>query len=190
MDPHRLDARRKTGTSHASFAMLLAAGLLAACGADRPAASTDRVTAAIDSVRAATATYHDLSAAAADGYIAITPCWYHGPNGGAMGYHYGRPDLIEDVAVELLRPEALMYEPKPDGTMEFVGVEYIVPIAAWQGPQPPSLLGREFFRDEGLGLFTLHIWHVRENPQGAFSSWNPNVTCAHAAESEDRGAGS
>jgi hypothetical protein len=167
---------------------LASAVLVSACS--QPAEPRpDPLDSALESLRDATAAFQNLDAAIAAGHVAITPCWYHG-NAGAMGYHYGRTDLIENGTVDLLSPEALMYEPRADGSFALVGVEYIVPIGLWQDTQPPSLLDQTFFRDEALGLFTLHIWHTRANPEGVFAKWNPDVSCSHAAEAEDRGTGS
>jgi hypothetical protein len=67
-----------------------------------------------------------------------------------------------------------------------VAIEYIVPIPMWSGSEPPSLVGQEFERNDALGLYALHLWLWRHNPNGMFADWNPKVSCAGAAESEDR----
>lgn len=138
-------------------------------------------------VRRATAPFHEMAVAADAGYDApLTPCWYYGSEG-AMGYHYGNPDLI-DGTPELLRPEILAYAPDHDGNLHLAAIEYIVPIPMWAGSEPPSLLGQEFERNDALGLYALHLWLWRNNPNGMFADWNPRVSCAGAAESEDRSA--
>jgi hypothetical protein len=137
-------------------------------------------------LRQATAAFHDFDRAKEAGYGAeITPCWYHRERG-AQGYHYGRPGLIGDGAVALLQPELLQYEPKRGGGMRLVGVEYIVPAADWKGESPPALLGQEFHLNARLGIYALHVWLWRDNPDGMFADWNPAVSCEHAAVSEDR----
>lgn len=137
-------------------------------------------------LRRATAPFHNIDKAIqADYDTPLTPCWYHSELG-AMGYHYGNIDLVENGEVELLKPEALMYEPGPGGHYRLVGLEYIVPVAAWEGANNPTLLGQEFHHNEGLGLYTLHIWLWKNNPAGLFANWNPKVTCEYAVESEDR----
>jgi hypothetical protein len=137
------------------------------------------------SLRSMTAGFADIEGARQAGYTEqITTCWYHRDNGG-QGYHYGRSELI-DGTVSLMEPELVMYEPMPDGSQQFVGIEYIVPLTAWEQPEPPSLLGQEFMRNEQLGLWVLHVWLGKDNPSGLYATWNPQVTCAHAAESEDR----
>jgi hypothetical protein len=47
---------------------------------------------------------------------------------------------------------------------------------------------RGFFRNDAAGLYLLHVWLWRSNPSGLFADWNPNVSCRHAAESQDLGA--
>ena len=136
-------------------------------------------------LRRATAPFHNIDRAEmADYDTPLTPCWYHSELG-AMGYHYGNLALL-DGNVELLRPEALMYEPGPTGNYRLVGMEYIVPMDAWGGEGNPSLLGQEYHPNETLGLYTLHVWLWRNNPNGMFTSWNPKVSCEYAEVSEDR----
>jgi hypothetical protein len=141
----------------------------------------------LEDLRVAVGPFRDFQHALAAGYDEpITPCWYHGELG-AMGYHYANLARLEDPTARLLQPEAMMYEPGPDGEMEFVGIEYIVPIDAWEGEEPPTLLGEVFRTNEELGVYVLHVWLGKENPRGLFADWNPDVTCDHAEESEDRG---
>lgn len=134
-------------------------------------------------LRQATAQFHNFDKAVEAGYSAqITPCWEHRTLG-AMGYHYAKTDLI-DGTVSLLEPEALLYEPGPSGHMRLVGMEYIVPLAAWQGASPPTLLGQEFHQHSFLPIYKLHVWLWRDNPRGMFKDWNPKVSCDSAAEKE------
>lgn len=136
-------------------------------------------------LRHATARFLDFPRAAEAGYTTrITPCWYHRALG-AQGEHHGNPGLI-DGAVALLEPELLMYEPQANGRLRLVGLEYIVPVDAWQGESPPRLLGQEFHHNTNLGLYVLHVWLWRHNPAGMFEDWNPDVSCEHAADAEDR----
>lgn len=194
-------------TSHRSGTAFLAASplvlglaLLPACerGGGEEAATPDPMAPALQpeaphpldfnrelaELREATARFHDFEKAKDAGYdAAITPCWYHGELGG-MGYHYADLDLM-DGTVELLEPEALMYEPGPDGQLRLVGLEYLVPIEEWDGEGLPSLLGQEYARNDEAGLYALHVWIWRQNPSGLFADWNPKVSCEHASEAED-----
>lgn len=142
-------------------------------------------------LRQVTARFHNQDAATAAGYeTRITPCWAH-HSAGAMGYHYGKVDLL-DAEVDLLEPEVLMYEPVAGGPMRLVGMEYIVPLAAWEEAghdlsdpaDVPRLLGQSYTRHSFLPIFKLHIWLWRSNPAGVFADWNPNVSCAHAESTE------
>lgn len=139
----------------------------------------------LTTLRQVTAGFDDIDTARAAGYVEqMTPCWYHRDNGG-QGYHFARPDLI-DGSVSLQQPELVMYEPQANGSLEFLGVEYIVPFTEWLASGPPTLLGRTFMRNEVLEIYVLHVWVGRDNPAGMFSDWNPNVSCANAEDSEDR----
>jgi hypothetical protein len=133
-----------------------------------------------DAVREANARFTDVAAAPAAGYGPI-PC-VSGPTGGAMGIHYVNGAYIEDGVIDISKPEAVMYEPREDGSLELVGVEYITTKG------PANLNGHLFnFVTEpnryGLPAFyELHVWAWRENPTGTFADMNPNVSCdaAHA----------
>lgn len=142
-------------------------------------------------LRKVTARFHNIEMARAAGYeTQITPCWAH-HSAGAMGYHYGNTDLL-DAKVDLLEPEVVMYEPQAGGHMRLVGMEYIVPLAAWEEAghdlddpaDVPELLGQKYTRHSFLPIFKLHIWLWRQNPAGIFADWNPTVSCAHAESTE------
>jgi hypothetical protein len=132
---------------------------------------------AVAQVRRATARFHDLAIAQAAGYTSQYPAGCAQSPDGAQGFHYLNPALV-DATVELLRPELMMYEPGPDGTLHLVGVDYVVPLTA--SATPPTLLGVPFMRNEPLGVWALHIWAWRPNPRGMFAAWNPKVSCAYA----------
>lgn len=156
-----------------------------ATAAARPAKAT--LQQELAALRAAMAPHHDLAVARANGFPdAVTPCWYHGDLG-AMGYHFGELARF-DGTVDALLPEALVYEPLAGGKYKLVAVEYIVPISAWAGDELPQLYGQTFQTNTDLGIYLLHVWPWKQNPAGTFASWNPRVSCQHAAESEDRGA--
>jgi hypothetical protein len=85
-----------------------------------------------------------------------------------------------------------MYEPQAGGHLKLVGMEYIVPIEAWQGAghdpndpnDRPALLGQKFTQHSFLPIYKLHIWLWRQNPTGTFKDWNPVVSCDRAEEKE------
>lgn len=151
----------------------LAAGLLLIAGcASAFAASTNPLA---DKVRSANARFQDVAAALDEGYAPI-PC-ASGIEGGAMGIHYVNAAYLKDDAVDLARPEAVMYEPKADRSLELVAVEYIT------AKGPASLEGHLFSftgapNRYGLGPFyELHVWAWRPNPTGTFADMNPTVSC-------------
>lgn len=128
-----------------------------------------------DSVREANARFADVAVAKAEGYAPI-PC-VSGPNGGAMGIHYVNGDLINDEKVDIARPEAVMYEPGPDGKLTLIAVEYIT-------TKGPAELGGHLFSFTGApnryglpAFYELHVWAWKQNPTGAFADMNPDVSC-------------
>jgi hypothetical protein len=170
---------------------LVAAALLGSAGT----AGASPSGSGLDRLRSATVTYFDIDHAKADGYGELKDA-----NGiacidsddGGMGIHYVHSDLVGDSQVKLRKPEALIYEPRPDGYMELVAVEYVVFRSAWRQAHPtgrPKLLGQRFsLVEEGnrYGLpafFELHVWAWRHNPNGMFTDYNPRVTCKFAPAS-------
>jgi hypothetical protein len=185
--------------SVATAALALGLPVLSACGEtpatdvhdihdtaafSRMAGKSPDVNRQLAELRRVTAAYHNFDAAIDAGWEArITPCWEHSE--GAMGFHYANPAYLFDGGrVDLLEPEALMYEPGPGGQMRLVGMEYIVFIDDWTGQDPPELLGQPFHPHSFLPIYKLHIWLWRDNPRGIFADWNPKVSCEHADETE------
>jgi hypothetical protein len=129
-------------------------------------------------VREANARFADVNAALAEGYAPI-PC-VSGIEGGAMGIHYVNGALIEDPAIDMAKPEAVMYEPKADGSLELVAVEYIT-------HEGPAALEGQLFSFVGApnryglpAFYELHVWAWRGNPTGTFADMNPAVSCEAA----------
>ena len=144
-----------------------------------PSAHVDQdVRAWVRGIRDGTRAFKDFSNAAAGGYVAQLSECVESPAGG-MGYHYGNPGLI-DTQLDPLAPEILLYEPREDGTLRFVGVEFIVPIAAWSDPNPPQVNGMTLHRNDIVGVWALHVWTERHNPTGLFQDFNPKVSCQYA----------
>ena len=40
-----------------------------------------------------------------------------------------------------------------------------------------ELFGETFHRNDGAGLWVLHVWLWNHNPAGLFADWNPTVSC-------------
>jgi hypothetical protein len=163
--------------------LMLVVALVAPMGA---AARQDELAA----VRQATARFHDVDAAVAAGYELgyvngygvriIMGCVAH-PTAGAMGYHYFNKRLIDDNVVDVLTPEGLVYSPGPDGRLQLVAVEYVVPGVFSNPPGvsvAPTVFGREMvILVPQVGFYTLHAWIWSNNPAGLFAHWSPRVSC-------------
>lgn len=148
----------------------------ATADARSPASYGPAVERDVERVRAATARFRDLGEAVAAGYPGTVAHCLDNPPVGGMGYHHIHPDLMDD-SVDLEQPEILVYERTPDGDYELVGVEYAVPLDAWTGDEPPTVMGQPLKPAPQLGIWYLHVWVWRTNPHGLFADWNPNVEC-------------
>lgn len=126
-------------------------------------------------LRAATERLKKPDVAIAAGYAAETNCVQHQPHG-AMGIHYNN-QALKDATLDVERPEVLVYEKRPDGTLQLNGVEFLVPFTAWTKPEPPTIMGQSLKRADSLGFFYLHVWNWTANPSGLFADWNPLVKC-------------
>lgn len=172
--------RRSSSARGLLVTAIAVAALLAVAAGSISAAGQNQ----LGPVRAATAAFHDLTAAENAGYGPFYVCSDE-PGEGAMGQHYVNGALVGDPTIDPLRPEALVYEPKKNGGQRLVGVEYVVFQADWDAlhASPPSLFGRRFTpvaegNRYGLPAFyQLHAWIWRPNPSGMFYDWNPRVRC-------------
>lgn len=165
-----------------------AAGGRAELDARRDGVPVDRVDTALARELALLHTavngFADVDAAMAAGYEPATGCM-EGPLG-AQGIHYAKGALF-GLGVSNHAPHLLMYEPHADGSLRFVGVEYLVFQAAWHDEghvEPPSLFGQTFGLNDTLldePFYLLHVWIGQFNPSGLFADWNPLVSCGRAA---------
>ena len=130
-------------------------------------------------VRDATARFKTSDAAEAAGYKRVTDCVEHKPQG-AMGYHFQNNALL-DTTLDLDHPEVLVYEQKSDGSFQLTGVEFLVPISAWTGTEPPHIMGQALKKADRLGIWYLHVWTWKASPSGIFADWNPDVKCEVAS---------
>jgi hypothetical protein len=172
-------------------ATALAAALLAALAL--PAAVAAGTEDELEAARAATEDFTDAAAAEAAGY-GLPPegplheCIANLDGPGAMGLHYINGDLVGDTDLDLTTPEALVYAPTADGALELVALEYVVFADAWdaENDMAPMLFGEMFMlveepnRYELPAFYALHAWVWRENPDGVFAAFNPEVACPAA----------
>jgi hypothetical protein len=125
---------------------------------------------------------------------------------GAMGVHYFRPDLLgitkppaprvdgDGTHTDFRTPAILIYEPQADGSQQLVAVENLVFAAAWHAAghaEPPAFHGVRYdsMRDDPATPldeahmfaphYDRHVWIYRDNRNGVFSPFNPDVSCAH-----------
>ncbi len=146
-----------------------------------PSNSDPALARVLAAVRHATAKYHDVEKALADGYVAAPHC-VSVPELGGMGYHYIKPSLATDLVLDPLQPELLLYAPSGNG-LRLVGVEYFV---ANVGQERPEVMGIPLHgpmpgHEEGMPEhYDLHAWIWQPNPNGMFADFNPNVTCEAA----------
>jgi hypothetical protein len=86
---------------------------------------------------------------------------------------------------KVLCVEIILFEPTPNGGIRITGVDFLVLAADWDSKHngPPQLMGQLFHFFESpnrFGLppfYTLHVWAWKDNPNGTFTNWNPNVSC-------------
>jgi hypothetical protein len=141
--------------------------------------------AAVDGVarlRAATKTFTSLDAAVAAGYKRdVKDCIVH-EHHGAMGYHHLNTAYADGTLVPE-HPQFLLYQRLKDGTYELTGAEFIVPYRfVPRDSAPPVLMGQKLLREDAFKYWYLHVWAWRENPDGLFADFNPNVSCLPGTE--------
>ncbi len=54
-------------------------------------------------------------------------------------------------------------------------MEYIVPGGFVDPDNPPELFGEHFHENTALGVWVLHAWIWKANPDGVFADFNPEV---------------
>jgi hypothetical protein len=147
-----------------------------------------RASALIKIVQDSTERFKDVSVAEAEGYALQFGC-VSGPDSGAMGLHYINGKLVQKGVIDATRPQIVIYEPTPTGDLKLIGADYLVLADQWNSRHagPPQLMGQLFHLFEtpnrfGLPAFyTLHVWAWKENPNGAFVNWHPDVSCQNFA---------
>jgi hypothetical protein len=158
-------------------------------GSAQTADQKNQAGALLEAVREATERFKDVEQAKKAGYALVLGC-VSGPDSGAMGLHFLNGDLLNEVNTNGVfyasRPQIVIYEPTSDGSLRITGADFIVFADAWNAKHPegpPQLMGQLFHLFEfpnrfGLPAFyTLHVWAWKENPNGAFVNWHPDVSC-------------
>jgi hypothetical protein len=143
--------------------------------ADNVSAATNKQLA---QARIATAKYHDVANAIADGYVPIG-CEDVGPTYVNFG--------LVDCTFDIDHPEVLHYITKGD-QLQLVGVEYAIPFVCTPDTAPAGFAGDAdvWLHGEGEGgppVWALNVWLWQGNPNGIFAHDNPNLPECPAAAS-------
>ncbi|HJP90784.1 MAG TPA: cytochrome c peroxidase [Pyrinomonadaceae bacterium] len=120
--------------------------------------------------RRATARFHRVEQAEAEGYINLHFCEE------GEGCHWLKPALLDDQ-FDPSQPEILLYVPDGDD-WRLVAVEYAVPLSLSPGVAPEGFPGdADHWREdsEGVGLWELTAWIWLHNPNGMFEQHNPRI---------------
>jgi hypothetical protein len=129
-------------------------------------------------MRRVTARYQDLNVAIADGFVFLHGCETR--DEGPVGTVYVHMGRLTDGKIDPSSPDALVYEPakKPNRKPKLVAVELAIPYALWTKPRPPRFHGNVFQAEDEFGVWGLHAWVWRKNPEGMFAEVNPRLTWA------------
>jgi len=136
---------------------------------------SDDVDEQIAELRDATSKYADIGMALDEGYMS-TYEYATSPEGG-MGIHFLNPTI---TGIDRLRPNVLLYDLDEHGMYSLIAVEWFVPSAGLS--EAPTLFGQTFdgpMPGHEAGQpehYELHVWLYRDNPEGMYTGFNPDVT--------------
>lgn len=174
-----------------ALGVVAAATIVAACAGEVPMSPAEQPTLdarvrgperegavreAVAALRRATDRYHNLDHAIQDSFVLLHACEVR-PGEGPVGAVYVNLERLMDGVADPTRPDALVYEPRPNGAMRLVAAEFAIPYALWNESEAPDFLGHEFQREDEFGVFGLHVWVWRKNPNGLFEEANPLISC-------------
>lgn len=142
-----------------------------------------QASALVAKVREVTAGFRNAEDAPSD-YVLTFGC-VSGGDLGAMGVHLVNFGFVGDKEIDVNKPDLLVYEPTANGGLQLVAADYLVFKKDWEEHHaaPPELMGQLFHlfdKPNRFGLdpfYTLHVWAWKDNPNGTFANWNPNVSC-------------
>jgi hypothetical protein len=155
-----------TAASAIALSGLLPSGAVAEEAQPQPTAQG--ISRDLAAARAASAKYHRVEVALADGFVDTGACVALPDGSGGMGVHFVNPGRLGDDHLEVTQPEVLLYEKDAHGRFRLTGVEYI-------GEPGDALFGQTF--TPGPAGHALHVWLWKHNPSGMFADWNPTVSC-------------
>jgi hypothetical protein len=124
--------------------------------------------------------------ALAAGYVLDSPC-VSDPVLGGMGVHFAHLGLMADPAIDVTKPEVLVYNSTRGGQLRLSALEYFRRAADQTPPfdesDKPTLFGTPF---DGImpphaphhgWHYDLHLWIWDFNPSGILFPFNPSVHC-------------
>ena len=166
--------RRRIAILLATVSALTVMGLSLAMGAS---ARAD----VFKTVHSLTARFNSIQQAEKAGYVPFYGCAEE-PGVGTMGQQYVNIGLVGDPTIDPFQPEALVYEPQANGTYKLVALEWV--RVGLEAATAPTVLGQDMLyrtapNRYGIepGFYERHYWLYKANPLGAFSDWNPTVSC-------------
>jgi hypothetical protein len=119
--------------------------------------------------RAASARYRDFDKAIHDGYEDIHVVMQN------MGFHFMKSKFVDSV-FDVRHPEILVYNKDRWGRFQLVAVEYAVPLdASVNAPEGFAGDNDVWDHNDEFGLWLLHAWVWRFNPDGVFNPTNQTV---------------
>jgi hypothetical protein len=109
-----------------------------------------------------TAKYHRVDKALASGRVDLELCFDQ------MGEHYADPATFSDGVLDPRKPEALVYE--------HVGRRLRLVAVEWVSTTPGTVPGiGDLHLNEALGVYVMHAWIWKYNPDGILADMNPRV---------------
>ena len=171
------------------LALTVATVLLGACADDAPLAPSAQPTVSTQSavteqetndvivtLKRVTVRYQNVNVAIKDGFVLLHPC-ENRPGEGPVGTVYVHIGRLLDGEIKPELPDALIYAPRANGTLQLAGAEFAVPYPLWPGQQPPTFMGATFQNEDEFGVYALHAWVWLSNPAGLFAEVNPRISC-------------
>jgi hypothetical protein len=183
--------------------LIIAIGILAGTESLVKAQGDSELNQQLAQVRAATAKYHDINVAIADGFAPFGNGACNENENGTEGIVYFNLARVQQQGVILEEPELLLYVPSGNGNLRLVAVAYfnrvlfsdtrgIIPdrFPSRLNPLPPyfqEVSGHfTLFNQPPNGpiiapglpwFYGLHAWVWSPNPNGMYAVRNPRLNC-------------
>ncbi len=196
---------KRTLKSSIIASLIIAIGIVAGTESLVKAQGNPELLQQLAQVRAATARYHDINVALADGFVPIGLGICEDTADGTHGIGYVNVPRFVSPDVNYLEPEILNYIPSGDGNLRLVNAVYTNRVL-FRDTRPPdtpgyragifplqvpvvppyfeevsgsfSLFGQQAGRQfAGRWIYLLSAWAWSPNPSGMFADVNPRLNC-------------